>query len=179
MRKPRALINLHLLLMLGIAGYSIFSYISLPDRYAAHINFAGEVDRWADKGGVEYWIVPAVAIIIGSLLLLLLRFPRFFDYPQKKQVNRWPEWRRMPVYEKLMEMMMVVAVLVDILLLSIQMTVVNSASGEMGFFAIGVLGPTALMPVVLIIYLVKISRVVETVEHQLKLTGALSESGNA
>lgn len=179
MRKPRFLVNLHLLLMLGIAGYSLFSYASLSDRYAAHFNLAGEIDRWADKGGFEYWVIPATAVVLGLLLLLVLKFPRYLNFPQKEQVNRWPEWRRVPVYTKLTEMMMVMAVLVDVLLLSIQIAVVNSASGGTSVSMIGVLGPTAMMPVVMIIYLIKISRVVETTEQQLKISGALSENGNA
>ena len=179
MKKSRFLINAHVLLMVGIVVYALLSYSSLPEKYAAHFTTSGRIDRWADKGGVEYWILPAAALVAGMLFLISLKYPRHYNYPRKDRVNRWPEWRRIPVYEKLVEMMMVVAILVDILLLSIQIAIVNSSAGEMNFSLIGVLGPAAALPAVFIIYTVKISRIIDSVEQQIKISGALSESPNA
>jgi uncharacterized membrane protein len=171
MRKPRLLVNVHLLLILGVVGYAIFSYSSIPEKYAAHFSLTGEVDRWAEKGGLEFWLVPAVAVGVGFLFLLALRFPRHFGYPQKEQVNRWPERRRIPVYEKLRELLMVVAVLVDLMLICLQIGIVNSAGGPMSISCLGVLCPTIALPVVFVIYLFKISRLVERIENELRLSG--------
>ncbi len=171
MRKPRLLVNLHLLLILGVVGYAIFSYSSIPEKYATHFSLTGEVDRRAEKNELEYWLVPASAVAVGILFLLVLKFPRHFSYPQKEQVNRWPEQRRIPVHEKLSEMLMVVAVLVDLMFICVQIGIVNSAGGPMSISGLGVVCPTIALPVVFVIYLFKISRIVERIENELRLSG--------
>lgn len=179
MRKPRLLINVHVLLMLGVIGYALFSFSSLPEKYAAHFDMQGNVDRWAEKGNWEYWVVPAAAVAAGSLLLLALRYPRHFNYPQKEQVKRWPAWRRVPVYEKLGELLMIVAILVDVIFAAVLVAIVHSSGGEMNISCLGVLFATLAMPVVAIVYLVKISRLVERIESEMSVSGPLADVQNA
>lgn len=176
MKSHRLLILIHILLLVCLVGYSIWGYLTLPDKYAAHFNARGEVDRWVEKGNLEYWLLPVVPVVVGIGMLVLLKYPHVYNYPQKERVNRWPLERRLPVYDMLKEMLLIVAILIDLVFVYTQIAVVNSATGGLRLSMIGIFGPVLLLPVVLIVYLVKISRLVERIEINLTASGWIPEA---
>jgi len=171
-KNPRVLIQLHVLLLVVLMWYSVAAYSTLPDRYPVHFNFKGEIDRWAEKGSVEYWMLPVAGVVLGILLLASLCFPpRWYNFPQKAQVDRWPQEHRMPVYDTLKEMLMIVALVIDVMLLAIQVSVVQSAEGHPSKWIAAVFGAALCLPVVAVVYLVRISRLVKRIERELKAAG--------
>ena len=171
-KNPRGLIQVHVLLLLVLVLYSTAAYSSLPARYAVHFNFKGEVDRWAEKGSIEYWLLPGIAALVGTLILVSLRLPpRWYNFPQKEQVDRWPEERRTPIYTALKEMLVILAIVIDVMMLGIQAAVVQSANGHPSRWIAAVFAVAVLIPVVAISYLIRISRHVKRTESEFKLTG--------
>jgi uncharacterized membrane protein len=171
MNRIRLLIKLHVLLMVVLAVYSIVGFIALPERYPVHFNFQGEPDRWAEKGSMEYWLLPLTAVVVGIGLLVLLKYPQAYNFPQKDRVRQWPPEKRTTVYNKLKEMMLAIAIGVDVVFLYVQYAILASAAGRMGMSVLGIFGPVLAMPVIVVYYLVQISRTVERTENELKISG--------
>jgi len=171
MSRIRRLVQLHIVLMAVLIVYSIVGYTALPDRYPVHFNLQGEPDRWEEKGSLEYWLLPVVAVVVGCGLLILLGYPHAYNFAQKEQVLRWPPEKRTVVYEKLKEMLLIIAAGVDIIFLAVQHGIVESASTKMNIPIIAIFGPVLAMPAIAIYYLVHLSRLVERTESELKVTG--------
>src|SRR5699024_10967270 len=49
---PPMLDGLTFAIMIGMIGYVLFSYGSLPDEIPIHFNMAGEADGWGNKGTI-------------------------------------------------------------------------------------------------------------------------------
>ncbi len=165
-RKPRDLITIHVLLLVAMTALSVMGYRSLPERYPIHFTLQGQPDRWSEKGSGEFWLVPAIGILLGLGFLFLLRFPQHFNYPQKEQVNRWPLSRRVPIYEKLLEFLLVIAILTDGIFLAIIWGIVDGVDGVPQFPVFtGIIGASAAMIGGTIYYLITISRLVQRISH--------------
>ena len=170
MNKKRWLITIHLVLLVVLVAIAVDGYLSLPDRYPVHFNLRGEADRWAERGGLAYWLLPPVPIVLGLGLLWLLKIPHHYNYPQKEQVNSWPKDKRQPVYLKLQEMMLSIAIGVDLVFIYAQFMAIESATGA-SFSPWGMFVPILLIPAVVVGYLVGISRLVDRIATELKTSG--------
>lgn len=70
-----------LVVLIGMYAYLILRWNYLPDRIPGHYNFAGEVDRWGDKG--ELVFLPVVTTFLYLLLTVVTFFPSAWNIPVK------------------------------------------------------------------------------------------------
>ena len=68
---------LSLVLMIGVSLYIFIRWSSIPDKIPMHYNFAGEIDRWGEKGELLFLI--AIAWGIWLLITVTERFPKFWN----------------------------------------------------------------------------------------------------
>ncbi len=166
-QKPRNLILIHVLLMAAMVSGAVVAYESLPDRYPVHFNLQGEPDRWTDKGSPEFWLLPGIGVLLGVGMLVLLRYPQAMNHPHKEKVKSWPWEKRVPVYEKLLEFLMLIAVLTDVVFLAIIWGIAEGANGAPGFsLYVGIIGPTVGITGGTIYYLMKLNSLIKQIERQ-------------
>ncbi len=67
--------------LLCFLGFMIYHYANLPDTIPTHFNSEGIPDSYGAK--VTMWLLPAVAVVIYSILSLISRIPEKLNYPVK------------------------------------------------------------------------------------------------
>jgi uncharacterized membrane protein len=164
--------NKRLLIWLNIAVvilawiFAINSYGSLPDRIPLHFSWDGQPDRWGDKSPLNFFLLPALSMVIVFLMIFLTRFPKLYNFPQKEIVNKWPEDKGKPVYELLNKMMFTIALMIGLMFLYIQYMIVETAKTQRGdpsqFWPILVI--VAALLILPIYYLVKIGKLVKEIQ---------------
>ncbi len=160
-------LNIALLLIAWLTAFMIFD--SLPDRYPIHFNFEGEPDRWGDKSAFEFFLLPGVLTLIIVLLLVLLRYPQYYNFPQKKEVRKWPEEYKIPVYNYLKQAVLIIGILLSLMFIYLQFMIAESAkSGVMSDSNIWVM---ILISVIwipfLIIFLLRINKIVKKIRKKI------------
>lgn len=140
----------------------MIAYDSLPDRIPVHFNLSGEADRWADRSGYSLWLMPMIWTLLGLLLLIVLRFPRAFNFPRKAEVLALPLEYQQSVHRLNRKLLLAVCVLTGGLFVYLQQAIIDSAyAGTSTLSLFGVFAPLAGMMAILIVYLVRIRRVVD------------------
>ena len=146
----------------------------LPARYPVHFNVAGQPDRWAARGGFEWYMLVVLGGLVGLGLTLLglyfHRMPlRLVNLPGKQQLLGLPPERRAPVLRVAAWMILLLGTLIVTMFGSIQYVMYRSAlSGRID----------ALMPVVIGIELAALLALVvgALVVLRRRLRAALGES---
>jgi uncharacterized membrane protein len=153
-------LNVGLLIVAWMMAFS--SYNSLPDHIPTHFNFQGQPDAWGEKSPFMFFLLPATQTVIVVLMLILLRFPQYYNFPQKKEVRNWPEKFSRPVYDFLKHFILIVALLINVMFLIIQSMIISSAkAGEMNPYWKWCMIISALIWLPLLItFLVKINKLV-------------------
>jgi uncharacterized membrane protein len=148
---------------------SVNAYSSLPSRIPVHFDWNGAPNRWADKTPFQFFALPGIATLLSVFLMIISRFPRLYNFPQKMEVNSWPIKKRQPVYALLNKMMYWIGLIIAGMFLFIQMEVIegeksqNLAPGKMWPMWILV----AVMVAMPIYYLVRVSQLVKEIRGKL------------
>lgn len=66
------------LLLLALAGYTIYWFQRMPGTIPSHFNARGEIDGYGSRGIL--WFLPAVALFTWLLMTIINRFPHTFNY---------------------------------------------------------------------------------------------------
>ncbi len=66
-----------ILLLVGLFGYLITQWGSLPDKVPAHYNGTGEIDRWSSKGSLLF--MPIIGLILYIGITVLEAFPKVWN----------------------------------------------------------------------------------------------------
>lgn len=69
---------LGILILLSMMGYIAIVWPQLPEKFAAHINAAGEVDGWGGKGGLLP--LPIIGVVLYVGLTMVSKIPHTFNY---------------------------------------------------------------------------------------------------
>ncbi len=141
-------------------------YDSLPDQIAVHFDWQGHPNRYASKHGWELWILPLVATALGALFAALLKIPQAYNFPGKDQLALIPVERRQSIYDILREMMLAIAVCVDLIMVGVMAMVVAAAcSATMAFSGFFIVVCFILPLVPLIYYLPKLNRAISALRR--------------
>jgi len=70
---------LAIITMLSFLGFMLYHYTSLPETIPTHFNAAGEPDAYGGK--INLLLLPAIVLVVYSLLTLFSRIPEKFNYP--------------------------------------------------------------------------------------------------
>ena len=129
-------------------GHAVFSRLAvswLPERYPVHFNIAGQPDRWAGRGGFEWYMLVVLGGLVGlGMTLFALNFHkvplRYVNLPGKEKLLALPPERQAPVLRVAAWMILLLGTLVVTMFGSIQYVMYRSAVLR---------GIDALMPVVI------------------------------
>ena len=98
---------LSLVLMIGVSLYIFIRWSSIPDKIPMHYNFAGEIDRWGEKGELLFLI--AIAWGIWLLITVTERFPKFWNTGvEVTEKNREHVYRTLKYMVKTMKLIIVI-----------------------------------------------------------------------
>lgn len=157
---------LHLILLAAVWLIPLSVYSSLPDQIAMHFDWQGHPNRYASKHGWELWILPLVTTALGVFFAALLKIPQLYNYPGKDEVALIPLERRRPIYNVLREMMLAIAVCVDVILVGTMAMIINGGlSGAMAFPGAFVIVCFLLPLIPLIYYLPKLNRAIKAAQR--------------
>ncbi|MFH2010977.1 MAG: DUF1648 domain-containing protein [bacterium] len=124
--------------VIGSFAYAAITAAQLPGRYPVHFNAAGQPDRWATAGSVEWYVVPIIAAVMAAtmapLALLLPRIPmELMNLPRKEQFLRLGRERQTPILQYLVRFLLWVSLGDTLLCLSIQWMMFRAAqAGSLG-----------------------------------------------
>ena len=105
--------GLCILLLVGITGYIIFSWSSIPEKIPMHYDALGNIDRWGDKG--EVIILPIMSWIMYLFMTGMGFFPVLWNTGVK--VTEENQGRVYRTLKYLMETMKLMVLDIPILLL--------------------------------------------------------------
>lgn len=98
---------LSLVLMIGVSLYIFIRWSSIPDKIPMHYNFAGEIDRWGEKGELLFLI--AIAWGIWLLITVTERFSKFWNTGvEVTEKNREHVYRTLKYMVKTMKLIIVI-----------------------------------------------------------------------
>jgi uncharacterized membrane protein len=156
-----------ILLMLWVI--SINAYSSLPSRIPVHFDWKGAPNRWAEKTPFQFFALPGFATLLSVFMLIISRFPRLYNFPQKEEVNGWPIEKRQPVYAMLNKMMYWIGLLIAGMFLFIQIEIIQGAKSQ-NFTPANIWPMWILVAVIVVLpiyYLVRLSRLVKEIRGKL------------
>jgi len=140
--------RLNLAAIAGGWAFAVLTYAHLPERFPAHWNLAGEVDRWANKSWAEWLLLPIIGTILALLMLwLAVKLPKIpaslINVPDKERFMELRAEQRAPVIALLMQMLLLLTALQTVIFVGIHWAMYKTALGEspsIAWAAMGVLG---------------------------------------
>lgn len=163
----RFLFFLHIALIAAQWLVPLAAMPSLPETIPVHFNFQGQPDRFASKSGWELWFSPVAATVLGVFMMILLRYPRLFNVPRKREIAALPEPQRGIVYDLMREMMLAIAVIVQALMLTVIWLMVSFATATYAPFPWPLLVAFVVAPLgITIVYLVRISHALDDAKRE-------------
>ncbi len=173
MSRTKGLIWLNLALVIVAWLLAFWIYDGLPERFPAHFDLKGEPDRWTDKNPFEFFLLPSVSTLIITLILILLRYPEYYNFPQKMEVREWPREYSQPVYEYLKQAVLTIGVLLSLMFIYIQCMINETAhSTRLNNSNIWVMiAITAIWLPITIYFVLQISKIVKKQRFKLENDG--------
>lgn len=96
--------GLNLLLVLAMAGFSLWAWPRLPDWMPVHFGLDGRPDGWAERSPDSSFPLPAVATLLtlrmSAFRILPRRSPRLVNLPDRIRLSDLPEVARGRVLER-------------------------------------------------------------------------------
>lgn len=103
MRKVVEAVNA--ILVLGVVGYAVWAWPRLPAEIPAHFGIDGQADRWAATTPIEWFMLPAIAVLCWAGMMAVGRFaiarPHRINLPGGRSLADYPEAVHPPVKEHL------------------------------------------------------------------------------
>lgn len=142
-------------LLILMWSYCIAKFSALPDTIATHFNAAGIPDDYGSKHTI--WIIPIIASVMYIGLYILNKYPHIHNY----MVNITEE-NALKNYKFNTRLLRIVNFLCVFIMAYITYMTIESAFGtklKMGSWFIPlVLGTSIVLPIILIIYMIKINK---------------------
>ncbi|GAB4318149.1 MAG: hypothetical protein Kow0074_07160 [Candidatus Zixiibacteriota bacterium] len=158
----RILAVVHVALIVALWLVPLLTYTSLPDRIPVHFNLDGQADRWEEKSLQSLFLIPAIWTVVGTLIFVLLRYRRAFNYPQKDEVNKLPEPYQQPVHVLNRRFILAIFVIIGAMFVYLEYAVIDTArDGAASMNLFGILVPMGLTFALTITYLIRMRGVVE------------------
>lgn len=110
-------------LIVGIFIQIALLWNTLPNKIPMHFNAAGNIDSWGGKGTAI--VLPIVILCLYTLITVLSRFPRVFNYTVEITEQN-AEFQ----YKNAKMMLSSLKIIIIILFTYLQQTIINSAQGS-------------------------------------------------
>lgn len=139
---------------LGTLALASAEWGDLPQRIPVHLGADGQPDAWALKGGVAWFALAAIGVLLQLLLTvvaaLVRRDPSAVNIPDKARLLELPPRHQAPVLFAVQGLVDLLALAVAVLIAVIQWQFVEVARGRAGIGALPLfLAPAALLLVAL------------------------------
>lgn len=139
---------------LGTLAVAIAAWGDLPERIPVHLGADGQPDGWARKGGVSWFALAAIGLLVQVLLTFVAavvrRNPSAVNIPDKERLLEMPPRHQAPVLLAVQGLVDLLALAVAVLIAVIQWQFVEVAGGRAGIGALPlILAPAALLVVAL------------------------------
>ena len=90
-------------LILIMAGFALWAWPQLPERIPVHFGVDGAANGWGERSvlswfGPFFWAV-AIYLLMGLFRVLMPRYPRLVNLPDRTRLSDMPEVARGPVLE--------------------------------------------------------------------------------
>ena len=129
------LVILNVLAVGGAFAFAAWARPQLPEKYPAHYNFQGEVDRWASASSAEWWLLPIVAAsmavtMIGLAYLMRRLSSTHINVPRKEDFVRLTPDKQAPIRLMVARYLLWIAMLDTLLFIGIHWSLFASAKGQ-------------------------------------------------
>jgi uncharacterized membrane protein len=167
----RFLFFLHIALIIAQWVLPLAMMSSLPDQVPVHFDLAGNPDRFASKTSWEMWLGSSIGTVLGMIVIVLMRFPGAYNVPRKAEIAALPATQRERMHDIMREMLLAIFTVVQILMLAMIATIFAIASSTpMKMPWVLIVAFLAVPMVVVIVYLVRISRAVDDAKREAGLS---------
>ncbi len=123
----------YLLLGCLVVG-SVLGWPTLPERIPGHFGADGQVTRWTDRTALHWFVLPVLALVVALpaiwLARALPRRPHLVNIPDKDRYLALREEHRLPVIERIRNMVFGIAAQVLALLALVQLGIYRTAHGH-------------------------------------------------
>lgn len=161
---------------------AVAAYPGLPDRIPAHIGLDGTVTRFSERSLFGWFLLPGIAVVTHLVVVgvgvLIPGRPHLVNFPEKARLLALPREFQAPVIEELRAMLDLCALAVNSLMLVIQYQVWRTALGHQtsGLLLVSLLLPAIMTPA-LLLWLTRVTRVLEQEERRWKSSRVTAAAG--
>ncbi|MDF9866734.1 putative membrane protein [Bacilli bacterium PM5-3] len=82
----KLMIGISIMLVIGMIGYLIINYNSLPNKVPTHFGIDGNPDTWGNK--ISLWFLPILSCIMLLMLLTIIHYPNSWNISDKINDNK-------------------------------------------------------------------------------------------
>jgi uncharacterized membrane protein len=126
--------GLNSVMVLGMVGFAVWAWPRLPHKIPVHFGIDGQPNGWTERSLVSWFALPGVAILLTLLMglfrVLMKRYPRLVNLPDRRRLSELPTAARGPVLEMLSGFLAVVQTELLVIFGLIQIATFKSAMGE-------------------------------------------------
>jgi hypothetical protein len=154
--------GLNTVLILAMLGFALWAWPRLPSRVPIHFGMDGLPDGWTEKGISSWFTLPGVAVLLtllmGTFRVLMRRFPRLVNLPDRSRLADLPEEARGPVLEMLSGFLALVQTELLIIFGLVQVASFRSAMGEpsQGLMIIVLILAVLTSPILLVVFFLRL-----------------------
>lgn len=160
----RLLHALNAALVVALVSFSLYIYPALPERIPRHFGPGGAPDAWTDRTLLSWLLLPLIGVASTVLMYLIGALlptrPHLLNMPDRKKLLELPPGLQQHVLREASALLYATALVMLVMFGAIQYGAYESAlSGERsGAVVAGIILGIAGMPLVLVIYMVRIQR---------------------
>jgi hypothetical protein len=160
----RGLAAANLALCLGLLVFSLGAFPRLPERYPVHFDAAGQPNRWAAGGSLEWFILPGVtvgmnALLVGLALSIRRIPPRWINLPRKRDFLKLSPELQAPILGSVSRFLLGMGLVINLLCIALQAQSYLAAAGGSLFLSPAVMVlPLVVLGVYTAVWLVALSR---------------------
>lgn len=115
--------------LVGMWGYVLLKWNTVPEKIPMHYNALGEIDRWGGKN--EMVVLPIIGLLLYALLTVVIFFPSIWNVPGKVT-----EENRERVYGSMKSMLVLMKAEMVVCFFYITYAVINAQSLSSWFLPI-------------------------------------------
>ena len=125
--------SVNTVVIIGLVGFAIWFWPSLPDQVPTHFGMDGLPDAWGGKGFGSWFMIPGIALVltagIGWFRRMVPRRPGWVNLPDKTRLTDLPELARKPVVEMLSGFLALIQSEILVIFALIQLSTYRAAMG--------------------------------------------------
>ncbi|HST58559.1 MAG TPA: DUF1648 domain-containing protein [Longimicrobium sp.] len=123
---------LNAILVLALFAASAWAYPRLPERIPIHFGFSGQPDAWAGRSIASWFLLPAITAALALMMHAISMYgasnPHLWNLPDKRRFLALPRAEQAPILARMQRFIAMIAVVLTLLLGSIQAGIYHTSS---------------------------------------------------